>query len=118
MRFGLALLTASVFASTFVVGAPPPGLVVGSVSEVLVDPVFGGEYLIFLPPTWTATGSYPVLLFLHGVGGINNGKGCRNPGLKTQFPLLDPSYASKLEHIVLVPVAKQRNWRHHFPYAM
>jgi len=59
-----------------------------------------------------------VLLFLHGVGGINNGKGCRNPGLTTQFPLLKPEYAAKVPHIVLVPVAQRPNWRHHFTSAM
>jgi pimeloyl-ACP methyl ester carboxylesterase len=59
-----------------------------------------------------------VMLFLHGVGGINNGPGCQNPGLTTQFPLLDPAYAAKVEHIVLVPVAKQPNWRHHYSSAM
>ena len=36
---------------------------------------------------WTGEdAAHPVLLFLHGVGGINNGKGCRDPGLRTQFP--------------------------------
>jgi len=96
---------------------PPAGMVVGSVSEPLESPKFG-TYLIFLPPTSTENSTHPVLLFLHGVGGINNGKGCRNPGLTTQFPLLDPAYAAKVDHIVLVPVAKQPNWRHHFTLNM
>ena len=66
--------------------APPEGMVVGSVSQPLTA-ADGSEYLIFLPPTWTGEdAAHPVLLFLHGVGGINNGKGCRDPGLRTQFP--------------------------------
>ena len=98
-------------------GVPPPGMVVGSVSEPLTA-ADGSEYLIFLPVGWTAEASHPVLLFLHGVGGINNGKGCRDPGLTTQFPLLDPAYAAGVEHVVLVPVARERNWRHHFEASM
>ena len=92
-------------------------MVVGSVSQPLTA-ADGSTYLIYLPPKWTAAGSHPVLLFLHGVGGINNGDGCRKPGLTTQFPLLDPKYAAKVQHIVIVPVAKQRNWRHHFDSSM
>ena len=95
----------------------PTGMVVGSVSQPLTA-TDGSTYLIYLPPKWTAAGSHPVLLFLHGVGGINNGDGCRKPGLTTQFPLLDPKYAAKVQHIVIVPVAKQRNWRHHFDSSM
>lgn len=115
----LSMLTTSV-AVEVIVGSsggttilPPPG----SVSDVLTAED-GSEYLIFLPVNWTSSGSHPVLLFLHGVGGINNGKGCRSPGLTTQFPLLDPEYAATVKHIVLVPVAKQRNWRHHFSSSM
>ena len=55
----------------------PPGMVVGDVSEPLTS-ADGSTFLIFLPPAWkNVTASHPVLLFLHGVGGINNGKGCR-----------------------------------------
>ena len=98
--------------------AAPTGMPVGSVSEPLVA-TDGMEYLIFLPPTWTgAASAHPVLLFLHGVGGINNAKGCRNPGLTTQFPLLNPAYAAKVEHIVLVPVAPKENWLNHFASCM
>ena len=98
--------------------SPPEGMVVGSVSQPLVSSDGSTEYLIFLPSNWTATSLHPVLLFLHGVGGINNAKGCRNPGLTTQFPLLDPEYAAKVEHIVIVPVAQRPNWRHHFQPTM
>mmetsp|Transcript_14451 Transcript_14451/g.36288 ORF Transcript_14451/g.36288 Transcript_14451/m.36288 type:complete len:498 (-) Transcript_14451:198-1691(-) len=98
--------------------SPLEGMVVGSVSQPLVTADGSTEYLIFLPSTWAATSLHPVLLFLHGVGGINNAKGCRNPGLTTQFPLLDPEYAAKVEHIVIVPVAKRPNWRHHFQATM
>ena len=97
--------------------APPEGMMIGSVSQPLTAKD-GSTYLIFLPPKWTASGPHPVMLFLHGVGGINNGDGCRNPGLTTQFPLLDPAYAAKVPHIVLVPVAKQKDWRHHFGSSM
>ena len=95
----------------------PDGMRIGSVSEPL-KAADGSEYLIFLPPKFNAKNSHPVLLFLHGVGGINNAKGCRDPGLTTQLPLLNQSYAAKVEHIVLVPVAKRPNWRHHFDSAM
>ena len=98
--------------------SPPEGMVVGSVSQPLETADGSTEYLIFLPPNWTPTSLHPVLLFLHGVGGINNAKGCRNPGLTTQFPLLDPEYAAKVEHIVIVPVAKRPNWLHHFQPTM
>ena len=98
--------------------SPPAGMAVGSVSEPLIAPD-GSTYLIFLPPTWTDSSStHPVMLFLHGVGGINNAKGCRNPGLTTQFPLLDTEYAAKVDTIVIVPVAKQANWRHHLNSSM
>ena len=96
---------------------PPAGMEVGNVSNVLTAGD-GTEFLIFLPATWSRARTHPVLLFLHGVGGINNGKGCRNPGLTTQLPLLNPKYAAKIEHIVLVPVAQQLNWVHHFKSAM
>ncbi len=108
--------------AAFLVGqaatSPPEGMVVGSVSQPLVAADGSTEYLVFLPSTWTATSLHPVLLFLHGVGGINNAKGCRDPGLTTQFPLLDPEYAAKVEHIVIVPVAQRPNWRHHFEPTM
>ena len=32
--------------------------------------------------------------------------------------LLDPAYAANVEHIVIVPVAQQPNWRHHFASSM
>ena len=104
-------------------GAPsstvePPIGKLGRVSEPLTAKD-GSTYLIFLPPRWTAAAkSNPVLLFLHGVGGINNASGCANPGLTTQFPLNDAEYVATLEHIVLVPVAAKRDWRHHFASAM
>ena len=99
---------------------PPPGMVVGSVSQRLEYGKDGSAYLIFLPPHWKADAkaAYPVMLFLHGVGGIRNANGCRNPGLTTQFPLLDPAYAAVVEHIVLVPVAEQEDWRHHLDKSM
>lgn len=91
----------------------PPGVPLGRVSEPQTA-ADGLTYLLFLPPKWTAAPkSNPVMLFLHGIGGINNAKGCNNPGLTTQFPLNDPEYAARLEHIVLVPVAAQRDWRNH-----
>jgi len=94
--------------------AAPPGVPVGRVSEPQTA-ADGSTYLLFLPPKWTAAPkSNPVMLFLHGIGGINNAKGCTNPGLTTQFPLNDPEYAARLEHIVLIPVAAQRDWRNHY----
>ena len=96
---------------------PPAGMPIGSVSQPLIA-ADGSTYLIFLPPKWERIASHPVLLFLHGVGGINNAKGCRNPGLTTQFPLLDPAYAAKVQHIVILPVARKPNWRHHFKSSM
>jgi len=96
---------------------PPIGKV-GGVCEPLTA-ADGSTYLLFLPPRWTAApNSNPVLLFLHGIGGINNATGCNKPGLTTQFPLNDPAYAAELEHIVLVPVAAQRDWRNHFASCM
>ena len=81
VRVFLAMVVAAARAA-----ALPEGMVVGSVSQPLTA-ADGSEYLIFLPPTWTGEdAAHPVLLFLHGVGGINNGKGCRDPGLRTQFP--------------------------------
>ena len=56
-----ALVTLSALAAA----QPPAGMVVGSVSEPLLA-ADNSTYLIFLPPTWKATGSYPVMLFLHG----------------------------------------------------
>ena len=122
--FSLCLLAGAENAGSAAAAPLPPGMVVGSVSKPLTA-ADGSNYLIFLPPNWTASDDtssdsplHPVLLFLHGVGGINNADGCRNPGLTTQFPLLDPEYAGEVNHIVIVPVAKQPNWRHHFKSSM
>lgn len=112
----LALVTMLCSSSATAAG-PPEGMVVGSVSQPL-SAADGSEYLIFLPTNWTSTTLHPILVFLHGVGGINNAGGCRNPGLITQFPLLDPEYAAGVEHIVIVPVARRPNWRHHFESTM
>lgn len=91
---------------------------IGRVSKALTAED-GSIYLLFLPPKWTnSPKSHPALLFLHGVGGINNAAGCVNPGLTTQFPLNDPAFAAKLEHIVIVPVAAQRDWRNHYDSLM
>ena len=35
-----------------------------------------------------------------------------------RFPLLDPAYAAGVAHIVVVPVARRRDWRHHFESSM
>jgi dienelactone hydrolase len=109
--------TVALFLVSTAMGQPPPGMVVGSVSQPLTA-ADGSSYLIYLPPNWTPTGSHPVLLFLHGIGGINNGAGCRNPGLTTQFRLLEPAYAAKVNHIVLVPVAAKEDWIHHLPSSL
>ena len=111
----LALVT--MLGSSAAGAGPPEGMVVGSVSQPLSAPD-GSEYLIFLPSNWTSASLHPILVFLHGVGGINNAGGCRNPGLTTQFPLLDPEYAAGVEHIVIVPVARRPDWRHHFESTM
>ena len=108
-----SLLLATVARGT----APPGGMQIGSVSQPLIA-ADGSTYLIFLPPKWSRDALHPVLLFLHGVGGINNAHGCRDPGLSAQLPLLNATYAARVTHIVIVPIARRSSWRHHFASAI
>ena len=90
----------------------PAGMKVGGVSELLTTPS-GMNYLVFLPFTWTAAGPpSPVLLLLHGGGGVGNPDNVRGQSLTKM--LLTPDYAAGVSHIVIIPVAPSRPWSAHF----
>ena len=91
----------------------PAGMQVGQVSQLLTAPGSGINYLTFLPKNWDAEGpKLPVLLFLHGAGGVNNEDNVRGQSLTKM--LLTPEYATGVGHIVLIPIAPARDWPNFF----
>ena len=79
----------------------------------------GLHYMVFLPSGWSKEGTttHPVLLFMHGSGGLNlNEKNIRGQSLGRM--LSTPSFASNVKHIVLIPMAPSRPWSQHFPLVM
>ena len=76
----------------------------------------GFSYLRFLPIGWTKESNAPVLVFLHGSGGLDNEKNIRGQSLG--FKLAQPEFASGVKHIVLIPIAPKRPWSLHFESVM
>ena len=77
----------------------------------------GLNYLLFLPPNFAKEKKHPVLLFLHGSGGLNlNEKNIRGQSLGRM--LSTPDFAAGVEHIVIIPMAPARPWSLHFPLVM
>jgi len=78
----------------------------------------GLEYLLFLPPNWEkrAARRFPVMLFMHGAGGLANEKNIHGQSLGNR--LSTPEFAQGVEHIVLLPIAPSRPWSAHFDPVM
>lgn len=92
----------------------------GQVSELLTA-ADGLQYLVFVPSTWTTSAKdVPLLLFLHGRGGVKNEANVRGISLIRMLigsgpPGLVPkempaSFAEGFNHIVVAPVAAQPGW--------
>ena len=52
------------------------------------------------------------MLFLHGAGGVNNPENIRGQSI-TRMLDTDPAYASRCNHIVVMPVAPAPGWPQH-----
>jgi predicted peptidase len=74
----------------------------------------GLKYLVFLPPRWTKDTLHPVMLFMHGAGGLNNENNIRGQSLGRK--LATPEFAASVEHVVLLPIAPSRPWSDHFDH--
>ncbi len=120
------LLLASVLARTQLVerSALQPSCIMpdNGVSEVQTAED-GTQFMVFRPSSWSeeavaAGKKWPVLLFLHGAGGVKNPDNVRGQSLTRM--LLNPEYvqANAVEHIVLMPVAPARDWNKHFERVM
>ena len=69
-------------------------------------------YWLFKPASCISVSSCPVLLFLHGAGGVNNPTNIRGQSL-TRMLDIDADYAARCKHIVVMPVAPERGWPQH-----
>ena len=86
----------------------------GTLSDVQSDSAM--KYMVFKPKGWSSSGTYPVLVFLHGSGGVGKPENVRRISLGSM--LLDPAYADKVGHIVLLPLATTGDWSNHFETIM
>lgn len=78
--------------------------------------VDGKKHLLFLPAGWSKDTLHPVLLFLHGSGGLNNEGNIRGQSLGRKLGMAE--FAAGIKHIVLIPIAPSRPWSDHFAHAM
>ena len=86
----------------------------GSLLGRALTAVDGSEYLLFLPPGWAGKdSSHPVMLFLHGRGGVKNEDNIRGQSLTRM--LTSPEFAQSCPFIVLTPIAQQPGWQPQFP---
>ncbi|GMI05876.1 hypothetical protein TrVE_jg394 [Triparma verrucosa] len=81
----------------------PPGVLTLMSNDYLT-------YWLFIPSV-PCSGPRPSMLFLHGAGGVNNPSNVRSQSLTRM--LGSPSYASKIPHIIITPIAPQRDWTQH-----
>ena len=70
------------------------------------------SYWLFKPSSWTKAAKSPVMLFLHGAGGVNNPDNIRGQSI-TRMLDTDAEYAARCRHIVVMPVAPSRGWPQH-----
>ncbi len=99
--------------------APPAA---GAVSGVLTAKD-GLKYMVYLPKTWCEAPKspqlHPLLLFLHGRGGVQNPENIRGQSItKMLLEGSAPNVAGDVEgfpFIVLIPVASQPGWQSQFP---
>jgi predicted peptidase len=99
--------------------APPTA---GAVSGVLTAKD-GLKYMVYLPKTWSAAPKsprlHPLLLFLHGRGGVQNPENVRGQSITKMLleghPSLMAADAEGFPFIVLIPVASQPGWQAQFP---
>ena len=84
----------------------------------------GSRYMVYLPKTWAAKSAavhHPVLLFLHGRGGVKSEANIRGQSLTKMLLESDPqlfgpwSDRDGFPFIVLIPMAGQPDWQTQFP---
>lgn len=68
------------------------------------------DYMVFLPNGWSSEqkDSYPLLLFLHGAGGLNNEDNIRGQSLTRN--LADKKFIDKFPFVVITPILPVRPW--------
>jgi len=104
----------------------------GKLSGVTTSPA-GVDHMIFLPADWKVNGpKHPVVLFLHGAGGVKKPSGVtsislgnmvgggkpnpyNDPGLKVDSEDENMEFAASFPCITIFPVASQRGWQTQFP---
>ena len=87
----------------------------------------GLKYMLYLPKGWSAVPTaatespklHPLLLFLHGRGGVKNPENVRGQSITKMLcenhPNLMATEAEGFPFIVRIPVASQPNWQPQFP---
>jgi poly(3-hydroxybutyrate) depolymerase len=87
----------------------------------------GLKYMVYLPKSWSAVPMaesespklHPLLLFLHGRGGVKNSENVRGQSITKMLRENDPNLmatdADGFPFIVLIPVASQPGWQPQFP---
>eukprot|EP00928_Gymnodinium_smaydae_P062810 TRINITY_DN46582_c0_g1_i1.p1 TRINITY_DN46582_c0_g1~~TRINITY_DN46582_c0_g1_i1.p1 ORF type:complete len:279 (+),score=36.35 TRINITY_DN46582_c0_g1_i1:46-882(+) len=80
----------------------------------------GTRYMLFMPSTWTSadagTQKHPVILFMHGAGGVNNEPNIRGQSMGRRLSSSDS--AASMPFIVLLPVTPSRGWEQLFEPSM
>jgi predicted peptidase len=78
------------------------------------------RYMLFMPKDWkredVGAKTYPVILFMHGAGGVNNEPNIRGQSMGAR--LSDPPRAGRMPFIVVLPVTPSRGWQQMFPACM
>ncbi|GMH49870.1 hypothetical protein TrLO_g5033 [Triparma laevis f. longispina] len=62
-------------------------------------------------PSKPFEGPRPCMLFLHGGGGVNDPSNVRGQSLTRMLD--SPDYASKIPHVIIMPIAPKRDWPQH-----
>ena len=95
-----------------------------ALSPATISPVLtaanGLQYLVFVPPSWSpptpTSPKHPLLLFLHGAGGVNSPENVQGQSLMRM--LADKDFAATKSHIVVAPIAPERPWQPSIPSIM
>jgi len=125
LLFIVVLPFASTMAETYqkagVLAMVPGALRAGQLSPLFELRAEGGavgvRYMLFMPGTWSpadaGSGKHPVILFLHGAGGVDNEPNVRGQSMGRL--LGTPEFASSFPFIALVPILPSRGWEQLFP---